>query len=595
MADYDYDEDDYIDDNNYDDDEDFDDYYGDDVENDPLEDDNLVVDGSYYTVLQEAEIRRRQEQDISHVSSTLFISIGAASRLLYHYKWNISILLDRWFVDEVKIRDEVGLSNTDGPLFRATKEETLCGICFESFPLDDFNFYPSDCGHYYCVTCWNGYITSSIDDGPGCLSLRCPYPKCNASICRDMIDKLVGDVEKEKYYRFFVRSYVEENKKAKWCPAPGCENAVEFEIGNNVYDVTCSCTHSFCWNCVEEVHRPVDCKTVSEWILKNTSESENTTWILANSKPCPKCSRAIEKNHGCMHMTCGAPCFYEFCWLCLGDWKKHGERTGGFFACNRYEAEKINGVHDADELKRRLAKKHLEKYTHYYERWVSNDKSRKKAVEEVEKLKLENLAKLSTIWDKPETELVFILRAWEQIIECRGVLKWTYAYAYYLPDEQTRKKKFFEYLQGEAESNLERLHKCVEKEMTSFFEPHEVDSLASVTSYFSPESEPKTLTEEVKAERATKLRDYQYKLISLTKVTQSFFDKLVRDLEKGLSEFDMDEDEVVKCRASSIVKDSGGGLNDYDHWSCSACTFANPNNVRVCGMCNARSPRVLRI
>lgn len=90
-----------------------------------------------------------------------------------------------------------------------------------------------------------------------------------------------------------------------------------------------------------------------------------------------------------------------------------------------------------------------------------------------------------------------------QIVECRRVLKWTYAYGYYLPEHEHAKRQFFEYLQGtsvfsemlggttdvlqiyfslwtinnvtkfafclgEAESGLERLHQCAEKELNKF-------------------------------------------------------------------------------------------------------------------------------
>lgn len=96
--------------------------------------------------------------------------------------------------------------------------------------------------------------------------------------------------------------------------------------------------------------------------------------------------------------------------LCLGAWSDHGERTGGFYACNRYEAAKQEGVvreinvliliqffmssliwlvaftydleydlitlycmqYDEAERRREMAKNSLERYTHYYERWASN-------------------------------------------------------------------------------------------------------------------------------------------------------------------------------------------------------------------------------
>jgi ariadne-1 len=48
-------------------------------------------------------------------------------------------------------------------------------------------------------------------------------------------------------------------------------------------------------------------------------------WKKINVKKCPKCKIEILKNDGCMHMTCRPPggCGYEFCWLCLGDYRTH--------------------------------------------------------------------------------------------------------------------------------------------------------------------------------------------------------------------------------------------------------------------------------
>jgi len=41
---------------------------------------------------------------------------------------------------------------------------------------------------------------------------------------------------------------------------------------------------------------------------------------------------------------CTLQCKFDFCWVCLENWKKHSSATGGYFRCNRFEA-----VHKADE------------------------------------------------------------------------------------------------------------------------------------------------------------------------------------------------------------------------------------------------------
>ncbi|XP_076886986.1 putative E3 ubiquitin-protein ligase ARI8 isoform X2 [Bidens hawaiensis] len=539
------------------------------LHNDSDDSDDVIVSRQQknYTILKEDDIRECQEEDITTICSVLSVSRDYACMLLRSYNWNVSNVHEAWFADEDKVRKAVGLLDKgDAKLPKAG--ELPCGICFESYPPRKIS--SAACGHPFCNICWTAYISTSINDGPGCLTLRCPTPSCGAAVGVGMVNKLSSDEDKTKYRRYLLRSYIEDNKKTKWCPAPGCDCAIEFEIGSGNNDVTCHCSYSFCWNCTEEAHRPVDCETVSKWIRKNSAESENMNWILANSKPCPKCKRPIEKNQGCMHMTCNPPCKYEFCWLCLGQWSDHGERTGGFYACNRYESAKQEGAYDESERRREMAKNSLERYTHYYERWATNQSSRQKALADLNQMQTVHLAKLSEKQCQPETQLKFILEAWSQIVECRRVLKWTYAYGYYLPEQEQAKRQFFEYLQGEAEAGLERLHQCAEKELNTY------------------------LNEDGSQEE---FNNFRTKLAGLTSVTRNYFENLVRALENGLADVDTHGTSsktssskngagTSKTKGSKGKGSTRSWTDDSSGWSCDQCTYMNPKAATSCQICN---------
>ncbi|KAJ9546096.1 hypothetical protein OSB04_025803 [Centaurea solstitialis] len=568
------------------------------IDNDSDDSNDLVSHRSQqnYTILNETDIQLRQEDDITKIASILSISNVAAAILLRHYNWSVSKVNDEWFADEEKVRRVVGLLEEPRPLPNA--KELTCGICFEVYPNDSMR--SAACGHPFCVTCWQGYISTSINDGPGCLTLRCPDPSCGAAVGKDMVVSLASHDDREKYRRYFLRSFVEDNRKVIvlsfnfliidlrfFFISPLIQNgvlllvvdyAVDFIVGGGTFDVTCRCSYSFCWNCTEEAHRPVDCDTVSKWIMKNSAESENMNWILANSKPCPKCKRPIEKNQGCMHITCTPPCKFEFCWLCLGAWSDHGERTGGFYACNRYEAAKQEGVYDDTEKRREMAKNSLERYTHYYERWATNQSSRQKALADLQQMQSVHLEKLSDKQCQPESQLKFITEAWLQIVECRRVLKWTYAYGYYLPEHEHAKRQFFEYLQGEAESGLERLHQCAEKELQG---------------YLNVEGPSKDFNE------------FRMKLAGLTSVTRNYFENLVRALENGLSDVDAhggtsrtggsrslgagsSKGRTSRSKGTASRSSGSRNIDDSGHWSCEYCTFANAKSATVCQMCQQR-------
>ncbi|KAG2308786.1 hypothetical protein Bca52824_028534 [Brassica carinata] len=354
---------------------------------------------------------------IDRVSVVLSITEVEASVLLRYFHWSVGKVHDEWFADEEGVRNTVGI--LEKPVVPPSDDtELTCGICFDPYPPE--KIASVSCGHPFCTTCWTvalsfmkeweSLVTSAQPlMTPGCLMLRCPDPSCLAAVGHDMVDKLASEEDKDKYNRYFLRSYIEDNRKMKWCPAPGY-----LPIQSLVLDASGRLK-----------------KTRAKCVLFNALKFSLVT-------------------------------------LCLGAWMDHGERTGGFYACNRYEVAKQEGQYDETERRREMAKNSLERYTHYYERWASNQTSRQKAMTDLQQLQTHNLEKLSDKQCTPESQLKFILEAWLQIIECRRVLKWTYAYGYYLPDHEHAKRQFFEYLQGEAESGLERLHQCVEKDLLQF-------------------------------------------------------------------------------------------------------------------------------
>ncbi|KAK1381543.1 putative E3 ubiquitin-protein ligase ARI8 [Heracleum sosnowskyi] len=128
------------------------------------------------------------------------------------------------------------------------------------------------------------------------------------------------------------------------------------------------------------------------------------------------------------------------------------------------------------------AKKCYRRYFHYYERWVANHKSKEKALAYLNVIKTEKLEQLRELLEHfglKAPEFGFLAEAWEQIVECRRVLKWSYVYGYYMPEEASSKTKLFEYLQGEAELALERLHDCAENTIKRYSKglEHEFDAI----------------------------------------------------------------------------------------------------------------------
>ncbi|KAK6144662.1 hypothetical protein DH2020_021482 [Rehmannia glutinosa] len=128
----------------------------------------------HYKTLKQEEIKQLQQNDISTVSNVLSVSRGVACTLLCQNNWSLSSVYEKWFSDENKIpeRSHREIGNTE---IRET------------------------------------YFTS-IKDGPGCLTLNCPEPGCKSNPGLDMVDLLSSRKDKDKYYGYLYRSYIESTR-----------------------------------------------------------------------------------------------------------------------------------------------------------------------------------------------------------------------------------------------------------------------------------------------------------------------------------------------------------------------------------------------
>ncbi|CAD6252755.1 unnamed protein product [Miscanthus lutarioriparius] len=203
-----------------------------------------------YIVLSQDAISARQEADIAEVAEVLSVPPGFAAVLLRHYKWRAMRVQEEWFSDDRRIRHAVGLP-ADGSVLVPTalsRRPLVCAICFGSFPAGGTR--PAACStHFYCDACWRGYIRAAVEDGPRCLSLRCPDPSGSAAVVRELVDEVAAAEDRIRYARFALWSFVDESGgRVKWCPGRGFSRAVEFVgCAGDATDVFCECTHGFCW------------------------------------------------------------------------------------------------------------------------------------------------------------------------------------------------------------------------------------------------------------------------------------------------------------------------------------------------------------
>ena len=435
-------------------------------------------------MFESSELAPIMKRHIQEVTSVLKIPSSAATILLREHKWMKTRVFDVYFGDQSeKVQEKCGVrarclyADTPNTFKKSNNNKKKeCKICTCSYDQEEMLAMP--CGHQFCLDCWGQNIDFIFQGGPSCVRTTCPEANCREAVTEDEIAAVRPNLLAQ-YENYQLRSFVETNGSTRWCPFPGCTKvAMETGVAGEDFSriAQCNkCTTRFCLRCGEEPHSPASCEELVKWNEKCRNESETANWILANTKPCPKCSSRIEKNQGCNHMSC-PQCKFEFCWICLADWSEHGANTGGYYKCNRFDAS--TGGDDQSDASR--AKRELDRYLHYYKRFHAHSEAQKFAKEQLRKTE-ERMIILqeSTPDNSTWTDVEFLKNAVEQLIECRRVLKYTYTFAYYLIDtsEQMQKERF-EYHQEMLEKYTEKLSGLSERPLS---EMHRTDVVNQVS------------------------------------------------------------------------------------------------------------------
>ena len=200
---------------------------------------------------------------------------------------------------------------------------------------------------------------------------------------------------------------------------------------------------------MDEPHAPANCAQVRDWRKKNAEDAASSSWLIQNTKECPKCKSAINKDGGCNHMHC-KQCDYHFCWVCLG----HFEHTTYQHTCNKF-------VSKEDEKNTSTNRAELQRYAHYFERFMNHNKSR----ELESKLREDTLDKMEKMQDegnKTWQDVQFMQKATTQLIEARQILQWTYVTGFYQPSWLSQ--NIFDMNQAELEMSTEKLSNMLESD-----------------------------------------------------------------------------------------------------------------------------------
>lgn len=438
----------------------YDDYYNCPEDGEIDQQDQKKQDPEYFEFecLTIEDVDRLLNESVEVICASLSVMPSVAKVLLHTHNWNSQEIIQKYKQNAAQALADARIKPLRSPAVEMqairNNPSMQCSICLQDFPGERFRGLA--CGHYFCPDCWAMHFEIQILQGIS-TAIECMAQFCTILVPEDFVLSLLSkSVLREKYQQFLFSDYVRSHPELRFCPGPNCSIIIRAKENKSKRVICKHCKTTFCFRCGADYHAPADCDTIKKWITKCADDSETANYISAHTKDCPRCHICIEKNGGCNHMQCYS-CKYDFCWMCLGDWRTHGSE---YYECSRYK----ENPNIANESAHAQAREALKKYLFYFERWENHAKS----------LRLEEMT-MSTIKARINAKVManegtwidwqYLLDAVALLAKCRYTLQYTYPYAYYM--EPGPRKELFEYQQATLEAEIENLSWKVERAETT--------------------------------------------------------------------------------------------------------------------------------
>lgn len=486
-----------------------------------------MLEEEKYEFIMKDQFEKERKNRIDEFLPYTSLSEEEAELVLINYNWNLELLLNDWMDKMEKIKENSGLKQSKESVkkvYNFVKKnkitDSICPVCALEFENEN-DYLNLGCGHKICTDCYREYLLSKLEEQMTLLSTKCPLNGCNFIVTSKIFKKcfVTNQNAMSIYNKCLLRNFTESNSDIKLCPNPKCDLCIKVP-GHSCIEIKCQCGTLFCFKCLKESHRPCDCAMAQNWEEKCKSDGENAKWLVVNTKQCPNCHKFIEKNQGCNHMTCrkeAGGCGYEFCWICLGEWKPHGS---SWYEC---KLKKPDSEEKVKEKMRNNLKLELELYSDCFSKYSEQ----LKAQDYAEKLrqKLEQYKKiLEEVKNQQHSELIFFDQALQTVIDCHRILKNTHIFYYYMK-QNLKKKANYQHDQTLLSKQSDNLHELLEL--------NELPNILKIDEYAKFDSE---------------FMRYKGHILQLISTTSTLRERILNEIENDPGLIDYDKLKQIKSK-----------------------------------------------